>query len=575
MPTLSPAEFAAQGGQINQGNQDPAISAYQNFAKSISPSMVKTLAPTQPTQTTPLKAVAGVGSALGMGPLGQGLATTGRGLVNSPDQDTATQQEDIPQQFALLGQLHSMIVKGVPTTDPKRVQLENIIKQQAQNLGNGPTEGDIDAGTNLSDRDVIGSAISTAGLALGGGELAEAPAVEGAEGAEAAKDLSTGEKIVEGAKTGAKVGGVVGATQGLGSGLQNDKENALQVAGDTLKVGIGGAAGGSVIGGLIPAAIGAPKEIGEALGSEEGASQPVADTLKSRINDATPSFNKNMIGTHVMTPDITDEAGNVTKGQITPRIASESEGILGSRQPVTSASEHAAGTELNNIKNYPDNGTNLQKGLATEKAIGEEAEGLRSNLKAEDTSDPLDSKSERAKVTDYVTSHLDPEEQTKFEEGKGSKTAMGKYTAQVNEAVANYDGTREDKLNLRQELDNIYKSNRGKLAFQGDSGNILDETHTDIRDSINKDLKGSTNNTDTQASLNKQSKLYRAQEVLYNKAKAEAPNKFGRELEKAPIVGRLGNRILLREAASGIIKGAGYVGAAGLGALGYEALKKK
>jgi hypothetical protein len=373
---------------------------------------------------------------------------------------------------------------------------------------------------------------------------------------EVAKNLNTLNNIVQSALL---ITGTDEAGQGLDAGL--DRLNNPQLDSGTLQ---------AIASGANPTI-----ETPETPTETEGEGQSTQDTLQSRINDAKPNYNKNMIGSHVMTPDITDESGQTIKGQITPRVANENTNFTGDRPVTTSASEHAAGTELNNIKDYPDNGTNLEKGLATEKAIGEEAENMRSQVAAEDKSDPLDTKAERAKVTDYVTSHLDQDEQAKFEEGKGTKTAMGKYTAQVNEAVANYDGTREGKLDLRQQLDNIYKANRGKLAFQGDSGNVLDETHTDIRDAINKDLKGSTNNTDTQASLNKQTKLYRAQDVLYEKAKAEAPNKFGRALEKAPIVGRLGNRILLREAASGILKGAGYVAAAGAGALGYEAIKNK
>lgn len=305
-----------------------------------------------------------------------------------------------------------------------------------------------------------------------------------------------------------------------------------------------------------------------AIGGETTQSSNLQDTLNSRIQDATPTYNKNMIGKNVMTPDTTDTEGNITKGQITPRIASEGEGLTGQRPVTTSASEQASGTELNNIKDYPDKGTALEKGLATGKAISAEAEGLKASIAEEDKTNPLDTKAERAKVTDYVNSHLDADEQAKFESGKGSKTAMGKYVSQVNEAVANYDGTRAGKLQLRQQLDNIYQAQRGKMAFQSDSGNLLDETHTDIRDEINKDLKSSTQNTATQVSLDKQTKLYRAKDVLDSKARAEGASQLEQIIKEHPTLTLMGRRIGMREIMEGL-------SAAGLSVYGLKKLFNK
>lgn len=344
------------------------------------------------------------------------------------------------------------------------------------------------------------------------------------------------------------------------------------------------------------------------LPAEIPQSTPIAtdQTLQSRIKDATPVYNKNMIGTHVMTPDITDAQGNVVKGKITPRIAEESQGEFGSRQPVTSASEHAAGSELNNIKNYPDKGTALQKSLAVEKAISSEAERMRSSLQLEDKANPLNGETEKSKIDNLIKSNLPKEIQDKIgyigednplaktkykeipqtdlnkalQEMSGSnenlpKTAAGKYYQKVLEAVKNYNGTREGKLDLRQKLDIAYKNARGKLAFGSDSQNALDEIHSDIRDSVNKDLKETTTNTDTQASLDKQARLYKANKALYAKAQSEAPTKLGRQLEKVPIAGKLGNRVLMREATSGIIKLGGAAATGAATAIGIEAATKK
>lgn len=291
------------------------------------------------------------------------------------------------------------------------------------------------------------------------------------------------------------------------------------------------------------------------------------DTLSSRIQDATPEYNAKMVGKNVMTPDTTDAQGKVIKGQITPRIASEGKGLTGERPVTVSASEHASGTELNNIKDYPDKGTALDKMLSAQKANGNEAETMRSGLRAEDKATPLDTTAEKTKVADLVKSRLPKEIQDKIgylskdnplsklgvkdnpqtplnkalQEMNASpeeslpKTAAGRYYQKVLNAVKEYDGTREGKLNLRQTLDEAYKDARGKLAFGSDSQNALDETHSDIRDDVNKDLHSSTKNVDTQASLKKQTNLYRAMDVLQEKAQAEASTHYGKFVQEHPM----------------------------------------
>jgi len=115
----------------------------------------------------------------------------------------------------------------------------------------------------------------------------------------------------------------------------------------------------------------------------------------------------------------------------------------------------------------------------------------------------------------------------------------------VLDATDKYNGSRVGKLDLRQAIDSAYENARGKLAWGSDTQNALDETHTEIRDGLNKDLAQTTKNTDTQASLAKQSKLYRAKDVLDQKAAAEATSKTGRFLQNHPqarFLGRFAER---------------------------------
>lgn len=286
---------------------------------------------------------------------------------------------------------------------------------------------------------------------------------------------------------------------------------------------------------------------------------PEQKILNSRISDATPDYNPKMVGDNVKT----------AQGETVPRVNEAK--TLGNRTVNTSASEAENGKELANIKDYPDKGTALQKSQAVDRAISTEAEGMRDNLQAEDKASPLDVKAEKSKVTDLVKSNLPKEIQDKIGYiGKDSplskvgikdnpqtplnkalqdamsssednlpKTAAGRYYQKVLDAADSYDGTREGKLNLRQSIDNAYKNARGKLAFGTDSQNALDETNTDIRNDINKDLKNSTNNINTQDSLDKQSRLYRAKDVLDSKATKE-PSTFG---GRHPFTTKLGNRL--------------------------------
>lgn len=296
------------------------------------------------------------------------------------------------------------------------------------------------------------------------------------------------------------------------------------------------------------------------------------DTLASRVSDATPNYKQVL-----KSEDIT---GNVTnaQGESVPRV---NEGVgVGKKSTITpSASETDQGTTLNDLPNYPDRGTYLQKAQAVNKGISTEAEGMRAGLQAEDKTSPLDTEAEKSKIQNLVKSNLpeeihsklgvlSPEDESMLKgmnkkvgqpNPKGGfdlsqpgdrtalpKTAANKFYQKVLDATKNYDGTREGKLDLRQAIDVAYEQEGGKYAHGSDAQNSLYETHSDIRDSLNKDLAETTKNTDTQASLKKQSNLYRTKDVLRGKAVDEARTTIGRFFQNHPILHRLVTRDALR-----------------------------
>ncbi len=188
-----------------------------------------------------------VAQGLGIAKLGMGLATAGRVASGSINQTGDENAQSLKDTLAVTQQLHKLIQQGVPANDLRRLQLVNFLKRTQGDQNQ--TQAQIDPGTQLSDREVVGSAVSMAGIVAASGDI---PGMN----PEVANPslLSGGERVLQGAEAGIKAGAVVGATQGLGSGLQNNQENAGQVATQTVKSGLTGAAVGGVIGGGVSAA---------------------------------------------------------------------------------------------------------------------------------------------------------------------------------------------------------------------------------------------------------------------------------------------------------------------------------
>ncbi len=285
-----------------------------------------------------------------------------------------------------------------------------------------------------------------------------------------------------------------------------------------------------------------------------------AETKPQSLKDVTPDYNKNMEGEKV-----TNSEG---KSQYRVNPAKN----FGSKTVNPSVSETAAAQEVDKLGKMPTKGGFTAKSQFVDQGITNEAEGMRTNLQAEDKAIPLDTEAEKTKIASLVKSNLPKDIQSKMgfisaedeanlsptgkayreallkaEPPQMPKTVAGRYYQKVLDEVQNYDGTREGKLDLRQNIDTAYKNARGKLAFGDEKLNELDETNKDIRDNLNKDLSASTKNTDTQASLKKQTNLYRAKDILDTKAQKEGSTYFGRH----PTQAMLGRRLGMTAAVSG------------------------
>lgn len=303
--------------------------------------------------------------------------------------------------------------------------------------------------------------------------------------------------------------------------------------------------------------------------------------LSSRTTDATPSYNKEMQGQNVKT----------SSGEIVPR-ANEGEGLTGKRTVNTSASETQQGKTLSTIKDYPDNGTAMQKEQAIGRAVSTEAENMRSGLQVEDKQNPLDINAQKAKVSAMVKSQLPediqakvgvhtPEDETMLKGmqekigapqpsgGKFDLTApgdkviiprspAGNFYKNVLKSLSDFNGTREGMLDLRQNIDTAYESARGKLAWGSDGANEIDSVNKDIRNSLNQELGNTTQNTDVQNSLKTQTNLYRAKDTLVTKAQAEANSYLDRVFQNHPEITRLAKRVGYGIAIATVLGGSGY-----------------
>ncbi len=293
------------------------------------------------------------------------------------------------------------------------------------------------------------------------------------------------------------------------------------------------------------AATAAANKVEQAAGAIHETASNVANAVKERINptidpavqllkDATPDYSKKLISE----PDIKN-----ADGTITPRV--QEGGFIKGRTVTPKPLELQAAAELSKVKDYPINGTSLEKYQAVQPEIASRGEGLMTSLKNENILRPPQ---QIAKVVSDAINKV-PGDSLLLQK---SDPVIGNYMRVAKTAIEKADGTLAGELKVRQMLDAAYKNARGKMAFGSDKLSALDDIHTAARDALNQDIIAKAKSTDVKASLKAQWDLMRASDVLRNKAEAEAGSSIGRFAQKNPI-------------ATKIIKGAGRAAGVGMG----------
>lgn len=297
----------------------------------------------------------------------------------------------------------------------------------------------------------------------------------------------------------------LGSAAAIGAGA--DEGPTLGETGQAMK------AGASTAGDMVSDAAGAAKDAVTA-----SPAQAAQKTLNGAIEDATPTYSKNLIGQSPI---------KNADGTITPRV--QEGGTFNGRTITPTKLETEAGQALAKVPDYPTTGTALEKYQSIQPEIAKQGQALRTSLASEDVVRT------RGEMMDIVKTAVNKVPDTSMVLAK-SDPVIQNYLRVAKNAVGGTDQTLAGELEFSNKLDQAYENARGKLAFGSDRMSALDEIHTASRNALKEDLIASAKSTDVKASLKSQWDLYRAQDVLRDKAEAEAGNALGRFKQAHPIV---------------------------------------
>lgn len=355
------------------------------------------------------------------------------------------------------------------------------------------------------------------------------------------------------------VGGVDAATKKIGDFIGQNKHlqdfvtsnpNAEEVIGNLIGIGSTIAAGKAGAPDGIPATkLGefADKTLSDVKGKVTDTLSSASDKVKgmvtkdpqveqatlekSAINDATPSYHKSLIGE----PGIKElDANGKPTGKTIPRVSEpDSKNPFAMRTVTSTPSEIAAGKELSKIEGYNPKGTSLEKYNSVVDGISKKSNAYRASLDSENVVIPK--KEMVSTVKKAVT-----------EASQGSvllqKTdpIVKNYIRVATNAAEKVDGTLAGMDKLRLALDQAYEDAGGKYG----NNKGLDQIHRAARNSITKSMAEKAQSTQVKASLKEMENLYKASDVLKDKAQAEGGSKWEQFKKAHPIMTKTGGKIM-------------------------------
>ena len=353
-------------------NPDTAGGAYQpnpTYATPV-PTGQLTTPPKSTIGQTAGNAVNATAGALGIQKAGQGMATAAREFTGGGNEEGDAQGQALQQLSAIMAKY--------PVGSPARKAA--IAKYQQLYQGGVPTEAEIDPGTALSNKEVLGSFGNVGLLALSGGELKGAGIA-----ADAGKVGQVLNKAVDVAKPVLEGGGMLGKTlrgaaQGYGfdvaSSANANKDNIYTPGMGTVIGGalpgllkVGGMAlkgGASLLSGAsqeaIQRAVNNPDAVGTAVkqfaknpGSEKTLISTAKDALNSFLQDRNKQFGESLSGMVATEPiskqtvldSFAKQVGNFG-GQITDK------GLEFGDTALTSAEQKGISDVFDTVKSWKD-----------------------------------------------------------------------------------------------------------------------------------------------------------------------------------------------------------------------------
>lgn len=239
--------------------------------------------------------------------------------------------------------------------------------------------------------------------------------------------------------------------------------------------------------------------------------KPALTLEETAIKDATPAYNKKLIG----------KGSSMVDG--VPRIQ-EGGGLTKIRKVTATKSEIEAGKELAKVKGYPTKGTALEKYNYIEPEIARRGEAMQVSLANEKILRPPKEVSKlirdavnKASKDSLLLQKADP--------------IVKNYLRVAERAIKQSDGTLAGELRVRQILDNAYDDAGGK--YMQNKG--LDQIHRAARNALNDDLEAKAINTAVKAELKAMSNLYKAMDTLQDKAMNEGGSALEQAMKNHPV----------------------------------------
>lgn len=263
----------------------------------------------------------------------------------------------------------------------------------------------------------------------------------------------------------------------------------------------------------------------QAAAKATAAATKQAALTKQAVQDATPAYNKKLIGDGPSTVKVTNPDGTT---KMVPRIQ-EGRGLTKGRTVTSSESEIAAGNELAKVPGYSTAKTALDKFNTVEPEITRQAKALETSLKNEGVLRPP------KEITKLIKTAVDGASQDSLLLQKTDPIVQN-YMRVAQRAISQSDGTLAGELKVRQALDHAYNDAGGK--YTNNKG--LDQIHRAARNALNDDLEAKATETSVKGSLRAQSNLFKAGDVLQDKARAEGGSKLEQYMKAHPMATKVG-----------------------------------